>query len=286
MSNELPSHIQKKIYRYEPIELEGFMLHPVTVEQYDDFRYASVALGFMTQTLPVDLMSIPLLSAFYKMDFEKISNGERASGLWTSALVGIAMALRLSHGDETAADAVKRIEIHSDSNDPSRLKFIKFRVDGELIQTITPYQYADMRKIIAAQNGVEIPDELDNPELVKSEQDIASEKAPKLEYRIEDLVSAAAAFTGKEEAEIYGWPLLKLSRRLAAFRRVFDYMICGIGASQGTTWKGGNPAPHPWLDRKKGWSDAMMPIENFMRGAGVTAMQEAGVNLSSNGVNA
>lgn len=276
MANELPLAIQRKIDCYEPIETEGFVLYPFRVKDYYEYRIAMAALGFMAQTLPLKLMSTPILSAFYKMDYEKIANSEQPTMLFGSAIIGLALALRLNQSGDSTEEIQRKIAPFCDSEDPSILKCLKFTLNGEEKKTITPVQYASMRRIIAAQNGVKIHDELDNPDLVKAEEDIVSEKAPKLLFELSNLVSAAAAMTGKDESEIYEWPILKLKRRLSTFKRIFDYMVCGIGASQGTTWKGGNPCPNPWLDRANEWTGATMPIENFIGGKGVEAMQNAG----------
>lgn len=274
--NELPLNMQKLINCYKPIEVEGFVLYPIIVANYAEFMVARRAIGFVIQTLPIELMSMPVLSAFYKIDFEHVLKGEEPSGLFASALTAIALALRLNQGDEGVVGMLKRMTIITDQDDQTKLKSINFTLDGIEEKSITPVQFAKMRQIIAAQNGIKLASDLDNPELLQAEEDLADANAPKLEYRTENLVYAAAALTGKDEEEIYGWPILKLTNRLASFRRILDFLVCGIGETQGTSWKGGNPHPHPWLDKKTGLSAALMPMGDFMGGAGYQAMQDAG----------
>lgn len=275
--NELPLHMQKSINCYKPIETDGFVLYPIRVANYAEFIVARRAIGFVIQTLPIEMMSMPVLSAFYKMDFERVLEGEESTGLFASALVSVALALRLNQGDEGIDEMLKRMKIITDTNDQSRLKCVNFTLDGIEEKSLTPIQFAYLRPIIAAQNGIELASDLDNPELIQAEEDLAEARSPKLDYRTENLVYAAAALTGKDEEEIYGWPILKLTNRLSTFKRIMDYMICGIGEAQGTKWKGGNPHPHPWLDRRRDMSSALMPMGDFMGGAGYQAMKDAGV---------
>lgn len=274
--NELPMQMQKLIDCYKPIETDGFVLYPIRVANYQEFLIARRAIGFVIQTLPIELMSVPILQAFYKIDYEKIVNGENASGLFAAAVISIALSLRLNQGDEDAEAMFKRMIVVPNHNDQSKLECVKFTLDGIEEKTITPVQYAKMRPIIAAQNGIHLASDLDNPELLQAEEDLANAKAPKLEYKTSNLVYAAAALTGKEEEEIYGWPILKLTNRLSSFKRILDYMICGIGEAQGASWKGGNPNPHPWFDKIRDMSGALMPMGDFMGGAGYQAMKDAG----------
>ena len=274
--NELPSYMQRLIDCYKPIETDGFVLYPIRVVNYPEFLIAKQAIGFVIQTLPIEMMSMPVLSAFYQIDYEKIINGEQASGLFASALIAIALALRLNQGEEDAEAMFKRMTVIPKASDQSKLECVKFTLDGIEEKVLTPVQFARLRPIIAAQNGIHLANELDNPELLQAEEDLANAKAPKLDYKVANLVSAAAALTGKDEDEIYGWPILKLTNRLSSFKRILDYVICGIGEAQGTSWKGGNPSPHPWFDKIKESSSALMPMGDFMGGAGYQAMKDAG----------
>lgn len=274
--NELSAQMRLDINRYKPIHTEGLVLYPIRVANYSEYMIARQAIGFMNQSLPIEYISMPLLSAFYRIDFEHALKGEPPTGLFASAMLGIALALRLNRDGESIDDTLQRIKVVADSRDQSRLLCIICTVNEVEEKTITPIQYASLRPIIAAQNGIIIRDEMDNPELVEAEADLAEANAPKLDYKIENLIHAAAALTGKDEEEIYEWPVLKLANRLSTFKRMMDYVVCGIGEAQGTKWKSGNPCPHPWFDKKKEESSALISMDGFMGGAGLQAMKEAG----------
>lgn len=274
---ELPLHIQKSIGRYEAIETDGFLLHPIQVEHYYEFLYAKTSLEFMQQRLPVTLMSEPLLSALYKMD-AGYAEGMEATGLFLSALLALSLALRLVPDAKSIEERIRAFKIVLHPKDESRLKCLRCRINGEEQLEITPVQFQRLRPIIAAQNGADIPDESANPELVDAEKDAMSSKAPKLDITVEKMVHGAALVTGKDESEIYQWPILKLQQRLESAKMIMDYMICGIGETQGTSWKGGNPYPNPWFNRQKDGNAGLMPLESFANGQGMQAVHSANRN--------
>lgn len=274
---ELPLNIRKSIGRYEPIKTEGLTLYPIKVGEYYEFMAARPAIEFMQQRLSIEFMSEPLLSAFFKLD-SSLDEGKKPTGLFTSTILALVLALRLKPG-ESIEERTRAFQIIVDPNDQTRLKSLRFNINGEERFDITPVMFQRLRPIIAAQNGIELRSDLDNPELVDAENDLAS-KSLKLDMSVEEMVHAAALISGKDEAEIYDWSILKLHNRLTSARRVLDYVICGIGESQGSKWKGGNPTPHPWFARLKEENAGVMPIESFAGGQGVKAIQEATANKS------
>ena len=270
--SELPLNIKKSIGKYEPIETDGLTLYPVKVEEYYEFLSARHAIEFMQQRLPISLMSEPLLSAYFKLDIGQ-EDAEQQDGLFASALLMLALALRLKSG-QSIEERLKAFQIVVDQNDPTRLKHVRFLKDGEEMIVITPVLFQKIRPIIAAQNGIELHSDLDNPELVDAERDLM-EKSANLEMSVEGFVSAAALVANVDEKEIYDWEILKLHNRLDSAKRVLDYMICGIGESQGTKWQGGNPNPNPWFAKKREGNIGLIPLEKFAGGQGMNAVSNA-----------
>lgn len=280
-SGNLSFEIQKSIRKYEPIEIDGLTLYPITVDRYEEFLFARRSLDFLQQSLPVNLMSVPLLDAYYRMDIQAVENGEPGSGLFTAAIMLLGLALRLTpNGD--AEQILNSFQIVADRNDTSRLKCLRFTLNGEEIHQITPVQFTRLRPILAAQNGVELESTDANPELIEADHDLAVKNAPDLEMSVEAMVNAAALLTGKDEGEIMDWAILKLENRLSSAKKFFDYMICGIGAAQGTSWTGGNPSPHPWFERKKKKDGGLISVEKFANGQGLQAIRNAEMQNNNN----
>lgn len=244
--NELPISIQRAVNRYKPIEVDGLTLAPVKVCNYTEFLLARSALEVMHQSLPVALMRVPLLSALYQMDYEAVLSEQTPSGLFSRALLALALSLRLGEGQELEG-RMKAFQIIVDRKDPAKLQCLRFKGEGGEEREITPLQYAKLRPIIAAQNGVKLESDTANPDIVKAAKDRASVSDVQLDCNIEDWISAVSSVSGVAEEEIDEWPILKFQRRSDSFRRILDYIVCGIGECSGTTWKGGNPTPHPFF---------------------------------------
>ena len=273
---ELPSKYTKLVDQYKPIEVEGFTLYPFGVDRYEEYLIASRAIGYMQQQLPIELMTIPLLSAFFQMDLQRAKEKKAPTGLFTSAVMSLVLALRLAEEGEDVIDVCQGFVPLTSRDDQMKLKALAFKdADGNL-RTITPSQFATIRPVIAAQNGIEIHDVLDNPELVQAEHDLAEKRAPKLDAKISDMIVAAAVLTHVDEEEVFSWPVLKLHRRLEIHRRIMDYQICAIAEGNGASWKGGNPAPHPYHKRVKEGSDSLIGMDKFAGGRGLQAIQESG----------
>ena len=62
--NGLPLSMVQAVSQYEPIWAEGLRLFPIRVREFETFSMARAAIEFMQQSLPVALMSKPLLQAF------------------------------------------------------------------------------------------------------------------------------------------------------------------------------------------------------------------------------
>lgn len=246
--SELPLTIKRSIRRYEPIQTDGLTLYPVLVKEYELFLMARPALEVMQQSLPVALMRVPLLSALYQMDYEAALERKTPTGLFSMSLLMLALSLRLGEGEEPA-ERLGRFRVIVDREKPERLLRILFTDESGEEKEITPVRYQTLRQIVAAQNGVTLESDLANPDIVKARKNLSSANAVPLNATVDDMIAGVSALSGTEEAEIEEWPILKLDTRMTAYRRLIDYIICGIGEVNGTTWKGGNPTPHPFFAR-------------------------------------
>lgn len=247
----LPINILKRIAKYEDIEYGGLTLCPVRVDDYDDFLISKPALEVMHQSLGIKYMRMPLLSALYAIDFEAALSGRTATGLFSKALLGLALSLRLGEG-KNPEELLKTFQIDVDRNKPDKLLKLRFTDNDGTEKEITPAQYQTIRKIIARQNGVSLEDETANPAIVKSRRDMQSAGATQLDAAPDKLISIVAALSGTDEIEIYDWPIMKLEKYAANYERILSYIVCGVGEMSGATWKGGNPVPHPFYPRADG----------------------------------
>ena len=271
---DLSLEMAKAVRRFEPIETEGLTLYPICVKDIDKFTVARPAIEFMQQSLPVALLSKPLLQAYYTLELDAAANGQPGGGLFYKSILFLLLALRAGDGlpDEQRMELVN---FELKENDPTRLKSVLIFVNGE-VKRITPMQFQRLRPILAAQNGIELLSENANPELVQAERDLAEMNAPKLQYRVETLKATIATFSGADELDMEEWPILKLLLRRDAVQRLVGYIVCSVAEAQGGKWKHGNPFPSPLYDREIDYCGGLIDMSTFAGGAGMRAVQNAG----------
>lgn len=262
--NDLPISIQKSINKYQPITMGELTLWPVTVEEYDLFLIATPALEVLHQSLPVALMRVPLLSALYEMDYTARVSGKQMTGLFSCALLALALSLRLGR-ELNMTERISKFQIVVERDNPAKLAKLNFMDADGTVKTIEPSAYKELRRVIAAQNGVKLESDTANPDIVQAKKDMNAGGA-KLDFSVESLISFAAATSGVDENEIYNWPILKLNRRTDALQTMLAYVVCGIGEASGATWKTGNPFPHPIFKRIDDGTGFATPMNNTANG--------------------
>ena len=274
---ELPLHIQKAVRRYEAIETDGVTLHPILVSEYDEWLVARQAIDIMQQSLPVAMLSKPLLQVYYEMDVLPAVMGTEGqpTGLWGCAMLALALSLRLGQG--LALDKrILQFDPMIDTKDPKRLKAVQTLLNGEEMIRITPIQFQRLRPIIAAQNGVTLESEDANPELVKAERDLAELNGPKLNVNFDDKLTFVAGKLHKRKEELYDWPIKEVEDHEAIFTRELMFAVNAIGGAFGGFGKGGNPTPHPFYERTDTEFSGVVSLESYANGAGARAAQNPG----------
>lgn len=267
MENEkLPLQIQQAIDEYAPVEKDGLTLWPVRVKEHELFRQARPALELLQQSLPVRLLSMPLLQALYRMDLELIASGLPPTGLFTSAVLGLVLALRLGEGQDLET-RLGMVTVRSEPDDPSTLKELTMVLDGEELVRVTPRSYTKLRRIIAAQNGITLWSSEADPELVEAERVMREKNAADLVPDLRKEIMAVSILTHTDRREVLEWPLLRFTETADSVRHLLEYVICAINEGAGCTWKGGNPVPHPWFERSTGGSNGgLVELSSLDRG--------------------
>lgn len=262
---ELSQAIKRACRRYEGVEAEGLTLYPILVEEIELFEIARPSIDIVQQSLPVAYAAMPLLAAYYEMEYRAQENGEAHIGLLANALLMLVLSLRLGKG-LPIEERMARLRLSVDREYPERLKSVNFTQNGEEMCSITPVQFQRLREIIAAQNGIELVSEDANPELVQAERDLAEMNGAALKGGIAERIGTIAALCHAEEGEIDEWPILKLQSREKAWRRITGYLICGVAEAQGTKWRGGNPYPSLFYEKADVGTSAVRPVESVTQG--------------------
>ena len=275
--NELPFSIQDKIDKYEPITTDGITTYPIQVKNLRQFAICRPVLDFVHQSLPVTLLIVPLLDAFFKLDLKELQETGTVKGYISASILLLCLALRLGEGLE-AQDRAKLCRIIPDKDDPQRLAEFRFYPpeEGAKPVIVTPRQFTALRKIIAAQNGAEIVSETANPEIIEAERLLARNHAGDLEPTLYDKVIFAAQGSHVTEDTVLEWPILKMERHAAVYKRTIDYSALLTAEASGMVeFKNGNPVPSPIFARKKNGLSSMQEIGAIGNGKAKEAAAKA-----------
>lgn len=221
------------------IEFAGLTFYPLTVRDFGLYRSAAAAFELMQSSLPPKLARLSWCQCLDEMD--KLGN---ISAFLDPVLNVVARALKL-----------QRIRLPDGAYG---YQLSTLRRDEELVgifirehETVLTMQMMDeVRRIIAAQNSYQIPDESWNPELVAAEQYLASQSMPKLDVEIEAWVYSVAANTGRDSDELWDWPIRKFKGFDKAIDRSLGYQIYTLAQAVGLTkFERGSPYPTWKFDR-------------------------------------
>ena len=237
------SHKKEALLKYEPIELNGLVYYPITGADLDKWQALKPVLCLRQGTLPAVYACMTYLQCVWALDYSAKTNiGEGQNGIWNALLSVLFLSLRLSEGDE--------IQAIGDPASPQTLTSIRIIKDGQTHE-ITPMEFMQVRKLIAEQNGAELPNEADNPDLIEAANDVQNASDVSLDYSVADYMTSVASAKGLRRKDLFSWPIKEFEDEARALRRRYGYFLASIAESQGATFKGGNPYPTWMFDKRK-----------------------------------
>lgn len=210
-----------------PEEWNGLLAYPVQMKDYPLFLAARECVSTAQQTWPVPWCTVKYLDGLIGM------------GLLPRLALLLKLVFRLPE-ELTVYPRVKEDKIVS-----------LLVVQGDRRAEITPKNFPSLRELIARQNGIELPDERANAELLQARNDLAQGGTP-LKASLEDLICSVALKARASPGEIAEWTV----RRFQAIERAIDrsdgHLTAAITIAAGGKFKGGNPFPSWKYDREEG----------------------------------
>ena len=248
---------KEALLRYEPIELNGLVYYPIKVADLDKWQALKPVLCMRQGTLPAVYACMTYIQCVWALDYSAKSNiGEGQDGIWNALLSVLFLSLRLSEGDE--------IQAIGDPAFPQTITNIRIVKDGQETD-ITPMEFMQVRKLIADQNGAELPDEADNPDLIEAANDTQSADTLNIDYSDADYLTSIASAKGLRRKDLFDWPIKELEDETKALRRRYGYFLASIAESQGAKFKGGNPYPTWMFDKKKDEYAGLISMDALQR---------------------
>lgn len=262
----------RKIKRDEAVQWNGLTLYPILVDNYEYFQIAKTGIMVSQQTLPGKYISMKYLEALYALDYDVKETEGLDGGFFARTLLFLSLSLRMEMKKNENGQDVLPIGMKVERDNPRKLISLQINQNGTNVE-VTPQAFNQLREIIAVQNGVEMPDECENPDLVKTEKQIAAKNSMNLIINQEDLIYSMAVKTGIDVQDIYKWTVRKFLLMERATDRTTGHLIAALTEASGGKYKNGNPYPSWKYDRDME-SSALVSMEGFIqRMSGSVAMK-------------
>lgn len=210
-----------------PEKWNGLSVYPIQMKDYPLFLAARECISTAQQTWPVPWCTV------------KYFDGLIGMGLLPRLAVLLKLAFRLPE-ELTVYPQVKEDKIVS-----------LLVVQGERQAEITPKNFPALRELIARQNGIELPDEMANSELLQARSDLSQGGTP-LKASLEDLICSVALKAHVSPGEIAEWTVRRFQATERAIDRSDGHWMASITIAAGGKFKGGNPFPSWKYDREEG----------------------------------
>lgn len=232
-----------------PIELNGLTYYPVTMAQYDEFLLYEEALALRVSSLPAQFAMRDFLNAIFTYEQSEIANGKKTIGLLQRVMLLWFMALRI---DIDLQEFMRSNVYVKKVGELYEIDHMLVR-QGDTEVSVKAIDFTlDIRSLIARQNGIELPNESDNIELVVAAAELAEMKSrhlKPLDFNIDDLIASVAYCSRCRESEISEWTIREFKLRKKAIDRLLKYQMYGQAELSGmVTFKSGNPVPCWYAD--------------------------------------
>lgn len=259
----------QQVRRNVPVVYEGLTFHPLTVEKYELYARAKPAFELMQASLKDPKYArLPWAACLWALDAACFEQTGTVGGFLTDVLCVMVEALRLEAFSDAGNRGKESFPIYPAFKD-EQLVGIAIGVNPSQRTLLNMKQMNDVRQIIAAQNGYDIPDENWNPDLVRASQQNAERRSTGgLEFDLEDLVYSVAYNCHVRTREIWEWPIREFVKAQEAIDRTLNYQIYTLAESVGMVkFKNGNPFPSWKFERKTGLPTGFQSISDLDAGA-------------------
>lgn len=230
------------ILKYEPIELNGLVYYPIKVADYEKWQACKPVLELRQGTLPAVYACMTYLQCVWALYFDAMGQEIPQGKLWLRLAQLMFLSLRLSDED--------MIQPIGDPSDPRTITALRITKNGEQ-HDIGAFEFPQVRKLIADQNGAELPDEADNPDLIQAAEDMeAAHRNTNVKADFGDMLSSVASARNIRRSDLLDWPVKEFSDELRAISRRFGFFLASIAETQGAKFPNGNPCP-TWIFEKE-----------------------------------
>lgn len=246
MSATLQSKREEAIREGYPITVCGITLYPITVKDYPIFCACKNSLILRQSTFPVRLLSKMYLSAIFGLEIEAANSkdeGNKNIGIFSRLIRLLCLSMDIEYNVEQLNKSIFYTKGNNGEYDIDHIELVQ---NGKT-KSITSKDFSIyIRPIIAEQNGLELPDESENADILEANEIKKSlgKNQRKLKENFDDLVASVCLNYQQSEEEIYKLTVKKFDARIRAIERNKRYEQCAIAEMSGMAeFKSGNPCP-------------------------------------------
>lgn len=259
----------QQVRRNVPVVYAGLTFHPLTVERYDLYARAKPAFELMQASLKVPKFArLPWCACLWALDEECFEQTGEVGRFLTDVLCVMVEALRLEAFSDAGNGGKDAYPIYPAFKD-EQLVGIAVGMNQTNRVMLDMRMMNDVRRIIAVQNGYDIPDENWNPDLVRAAQQNAERKSTGgITFDLEALVYSVAFNCHARPADIWGWPIREFIQMQDAIDRTLNFQIYTLAEAVGMVkFTKGNPYPTWKFDRKSDMPTGFKSIAELDAGA-------------------
>lgn len=223
-----------------PVVYAELTFQPLKVSDYALYLSAKPSFELMQASLPPALARLSWMPCLDELDKKYRAEEGKESGYFLTALTVIATALQPGYMDDP------QIVIDFMRDEEGRLKRIAVQLShSEPPVFLSCQQLSDIRYIIAAQNGYDVPDENWNLDLMRTQKYLqaVNSTGSDLKVNIESLVSSVAANIGCRSQDIWDWSIREFTEMQDAIDRKLGFLIYRSAELNGAKFEGGSPFP-------------------------------------------
>lgn len=226
-----------------PVTECGLTFYPITMRQYEAFVNTRDVLTLRMASLPVRYMVMDYISALFAMEADAAANGNGGGGMFWSFMRLLYLSLRIEMNADTLAQAI----FYRHEPGGSAINHLSICQCGKTVELTPADISAKIRPLIAALNGLELPDESENIDLIRdaeAKKAFYARNAAPLDVNIDDLIASVAYLSHVREIDVYDWTVREFELRRRAIDRDKRYTLNAQAEMSGMiTFKSGNPAP-------------------------------------------
>ena len=229
---------------------------------YEEFLECKNALAIRLTSLAkmnIEYLSMPFLSALWAMEIDSMKATGKAIGMFERVIRLLYLSLRLGNDNRNSIKCLVQ------SENPRILSHIEVeQTDGNPVK-ITPLDFTTtIRSLIAEINGIELPDESENPDILQTERAMEQESANRIKFDIDTLIASVANASHLRECEIAEWTVAEFERRRQAIDRKLNYQVYTQAEMSGMVkFNNGNPCPSWCYDRAETLTSALITVDEM-----------------------